>query len=87
MALRIIGFILIVLLVWFFVTQVVIPLAKSRPFFPIFRGEAKTVKELRDEVASLQQQVDVLEDVNELEAAKKKLVRAKARLQAGSQSR
>lgn len=87
MALRLVGFVIAVLALWFFVTQIVVPLVRGRSLFPVFRGESKTVKELKDEVASLQQQVDVLEDVNELEAAKKKLVRAKARLQAGSQSR
>ncbi|MNK76749.1 hypothetical protein D3C87_963260 [compost metagenome] len=84
MALRLIGFIIVVLVLWFFITQVVIPLVRARPPFPAFRGSDKDVKKLKEEVELLQQQVDVLNDVNELAAAKKKLVRAKAKLEAAS---
>lgn len=81
MALRLVGFILVLLLLWFFATQIVLPLCTSRPLFPTFRREDKDVKRLRDEVNDLQQEVAVLQDVNELSATRNNLVRTKSELE------
>lgn len=84
MALRFVGFIIFILLLWFFLTQIVLPLFQARPLFPWFRGKDEGVQALEKEVNDLQQQVAVLEDATELAAARKKLVRAKAKLEAAS---
>lgn len=84
MALRLVLFILAVLILWFCVMQIVIPLFGGRPLFPAFRREDKGVKRLREEVNDLHQEVDIMRDVNELTATRDTLVREKSKLDIAS---
>ncbi len=59
----------------FIFTQVVSPLMKSKPLFPLFRSSPTKarVEEARDQLADLKEEVEVTKDLRQVEAEKAEL--------------
>ena len=56
----------------FVFTQVISPLMKSKPLFPLFRSSKikERVEEAREELADLKEEVEVTKDLRQVEAEK-----------------
>lgn len=80
-ALRLAGFLVILVLIWVFLTQILIPLFTNKPLFPSFRRSSKTVRTLEREVRDLHGTVSDLTDAKELTEHKSGLNRQKQELE------
>jgi hypothetical protein len=80
-ALRILGVLTVLFVIWFFVTQILLPMILHRPLFSMFKGKDKELTGLNREVNDLHHKVTVLHEVKDLTEVKSSLEQEKTTLE------